>query len=98
MRKHFEQHVKRQFMEIDFGDPTTLFASESAKLSAAGVARLEELFQRFRLDVQALADEDRRSSLLSRDWYMLLFASRPLDKGRLQALAEQVREDTSGRA
>ena len=87
MRKHFEQHMKRQFMEIDFGDPTTLFASESAKLSAVGVARLEELFQRFRLDVQELADDDRRNSLLSRDWYMLLFASRPIDTSRLKALA-----------
>lgn len=92
MRQHFEQHMKRQFMEIDFGDPATIYTAETAKLSVSGLARLEELLQRFRLDVQDLADEDRRHSLLSRQWNMVLVAVRPLDVSRLYALAEASRD------
>ncbi len=88
MRQHFEQHMKRQFMEIDFGDPNAIYTAETAKLSASGVAQLEELLQRFRLDAQKLADDDRRHSLLARQWTMVLVAVRPLDVTRLRALAE----------
>ncbi len=88
MRQHFEQHMKRQFMEIDFGDPDTIYTAEAAKLSASGVARLEELLQRFRLDVQELADDDRRHALLSRQWMTTLVAVRPLDTRRFRELAE----------
>ena len=91
MRQHFEQHMKQQFMEIDFGDPATIYTAETAKLSVSGLARLEELLQRFRIDVQELADEDRRHSLLSRQWNMVLVAVRPMDVSRLRAMAEASR-------
>ena len=95
MRQHFEQHMKRQFVEIDFGAPDTIYTAETAKLSASGIARLEELLQRFRLDVQELADEDRRHSLLSRQWNMVLVAVRPLDVARFRALAEASQQGRS---
>ncbi len=91
MRRHFEEHVKRQFVQMDFSDPHSLWTAETTKLSAMGVAKLEELQHRFRLDVQALADEDRRHSLLPRSWYINLFVSRPLDSRRFQELAEASR-------
>lgn len=97
MRKHFEQHMKRQFLEIDFGDPAAIYTAETAKLSPSGVARLEELIERFRLDVQQLADDDRRHSLLPRLWHTVLLAARPLDSARFRALAEAGRQREAGR-
>lgn len=91
MRKHFEQHLKSQFVAMDFANPAAIYAVETMKLSAAGVAQLEERIERFRQDVQRLADEDRRGSLLPRSWHAVLVAARPLDVAGLQAFVEAVR-------
>jgi transcriptional regulator with XRE-family HTH domain len=84
MRKHFERHLKAQFVEMDYGDPAAIYTAETMKLSSAGLAQVEERIERFRQDLQHLADEDRRRSLLPRTWYALLVAARPLDMRALK--------------
>lgn len=79
LRVLFEQHMKRTFFELDYGDPATVYASELIKLSRAGAAGLAELMERHRLEVQALADEDRKTAMLDREWYGILMVMRELD-------------------
>lgn len=84
MRAQFELHMKPQFMAMDFAADDAVYASEVIKLSAQGAARLAELIERHRRDVQSLAEHDRETSLLPRTWYAMLCALRPLDTSRLQ--------------
>lgn len=85
MRSLFEKHMKRQFMTMDFAADDAIYASEVLKLSAQGAARLAELIEQHRRDVQALAERDSEESLLSRRWYGMLCALRPLDMSALEA-------------
>ncbi len=85
MRSLFEQHMKRQFMAMDFAADDAIYASEVVKLSAQGAARLAELIEQHRRDVQALAERDREETLLPRRWFGMLCALRPLDMSQLEA-------------
>src|SRR5205085_1799225 len=58
LAKHFEAKVKRRFMEADFGDPSTIFVSDVAKLSPAGAAQVEALAEQFRREVHRIAEQD----------------------------------------
>ena len=77
--------MKRQFMTMDFAADDAIYASEVVKLSAQGAARLAELIERHRRDVQALAEQDREETLLPRRWFGMLCALRPLDMSQLEA-------------
>ena len=44
---------------------------------------LAELIEQHRRDVQALAERDRDTALLSRTWYGMVCAMRPLDLVKL---------------
>jgi len=79
LRSLFDQHMKAAFFELDYGDPATCYVSEVNKLSRLGAAQLAELMERFRLEIQALADHDRQSAVLDRDWYGTLMVMRALD-------------------
>ena len=79
MRALFEARMKPNFLAIDFSAADTVYASEVMKLSDAGAAMLAELIEQHRRDVQALAERDRDASLLTRRWYGMLCAMRPLD-------------------
>lgn len=86
LRTLFEQHMKPAFFELDYADPETTYTSEVMKLSRVGAARMAELMERQRIEVQALADEDRETSTLGRDWYGMLWVMRPLDMTPLRGV------------
>lgn len=79
LRALFDRHMKAAFFELDYGHPATSYVSEVCKLSRVGAAQLVELMERFRLEIQALADRDRQSAMLDRDWYGALMVMRTLD-------------------
>jgi hypothetical protein len=83
MRALFEQHMKPQFMGMDFAAEDAVYASDVMKLSAQGAATLAETIDRHRREVQALAEADRETSHLPRRWYGMLCAMRPLDVAQL---------------
>ncbi|OCC25387.1 hypothetical protein MB02_01635 [Croceicoccus estronivorus] len=95
MRSHFQKHMREQILKIDFSDPDTIYSAETAKLSHLGLARLEELFEQFRLDVQKLADDDRRHSLLPREWYSVLVSAWPMDMKPLRELGAPALADSA---
>jgi transcriptional regulator with XRE-family HTH domain len=84
MRTLFETQMKPQFMAMDFAAEHSVYASEILRLSPVGAARLGELIERHRRDVQALAEEDRHASSLPRAWYGMLCAARQLDTSNLE--------------
>jgi transcriptional regulator with XRE-family HTH domain len=84
MRALFEAHMKPQFMAMDFAADEAVYASEVMKLSAQGAATLAELIERHRREVQALAEHDRDTAHLPRQWYGMLCAARPLDTRTLE--------------
>lgn len=79
LRSLFEQHMKRVFFELDYSAPETLYTSEVIKLSGKGVAQLGEAMERFRAEVQALADRDAQSAGADRRWIGVLSVMRELD-------------------
>lgn len=84
LRQLFDAHMKSAFFELDYGDPETCYVSEVHKLSRVGAAQLAELMERFRLEVQALADKDRHEAVLDREWYGMLMVMRTLDMTRVR--------------
>lgn len=79
MRAQFEARMKPQFMTMDFAAPDAVYTSDIHKLSDRGAAMLAELLEKHRRELQALAEEDRRSSRLPRRWHAVLSAARRLD-------------------
>lgn len=87
MRAQFEARMKPQFMAMDFAAPDAVYASDVYKLSDRGAAMLAELLEKHRRELQLLAQEDRRTSRLTRQWHAVLMAARALDtSGLRQAL------------
>lgn len=84
MRALFETQMKPQFLTMDFGAEEAVYASELLRLSPVGAARLAELIEQHRRDVQALATADRRESNALRRWYGMLCAARALDTSSLE--------------
>ena len=84
MRTLFEQHMKPQFLAMDFAADETMFVSELVKLSPRGAAELAELLERLRRDVQALAARDRETALLPGQWHGMLAVMRELDLSELR--------------
>ena len=83
LRERFETEMKPQFMAMNFADPRAVYASELVKLSDAGAARVAEMIERHRRELQELARQDRREAVLPRKWYAVLFAARSLDGAQL---------------
>ena len=86
MRAQFEARMKAQFLAMDFSKPEAVYASDIYKLSAQGAAMLAELIEQHRREINALADHDRIAARLSRSWYTVLTAARPLDTSGLRQL------------
>lgn len=84
MRALFENQMKPQFLAMDFGVEEATYASEILRLSPVGAARLAEMIEQHRRDVQAMAEADRHESHLPRRWYGMLCASRALDTSNLE--------------
>lgn len=87
MRAQFEARMKPQFLDMDFAAQDAVYASDILKLSAQGAARLAELIEKHRRDVQALAAEDRATAHLPQSWFGMLCAARPLDMTGLKQAA-----------
>lgn len=79
MRALFEERMKPQFMDMDFAADGAIYSSEMMKLSAQGAAMLAELIEKFRREVQAMAERDRETTHLPRAWYGMLCAMRAMD-------------------
>ena len=84
MRAQFEARMKPQFMAMDFAAQGAIYASDVYKLSDRGAAMIAELLEKHRRELQALADEDRRTSRLTRRWHAVMTAARVLDTSGLQ--------------
>lgn len=87
MRRQFELQMKRQFLDMDFASPDSVYGSTVMKLSEAGAAKMAELIERHRREFQDLAEADRAESRLPRRWHAVLTAARPLDTSGLRAEA-----------
>lgn len=79
LRERFEALMKPQFVSMDFAALDAVYASEVVKLSDEGAARLAEAIERHRRELHRLVEDDRRTSVLPRNWHAVLFAARPLD-------------------
>jgi transcriptional regulator with XRE-family HTH domain len=86
MRLMFQQRMKEQFVAIDFSAADAVYASEMIKLSKQGAAMLAELVEKYRREVQALAEQDRQTAHLPQDWYTTLAVMRPLDTSGLKRI------------
>ena len=84
MRAMFETQMKPQFLAMDFAAENAVYASELLRLSPVGAARMAELIEQHRRDVQAMAEADRHESHLPRRWYGMLCAARALDTSTLE--------------
>jgi len=84
MRAMFEEHMKAQFLNLDFAAENTVFVSEMTKLSPRGVAELAELLEQLRRDVQALAERDRETALLPGRWHGMMAVMREMDLTELR--------------
>lgn len=84
MRALFEQHMKPQFLAMDFSAEDSVFVSNVVKLSPRGAAELAELLERLRRDVQDLADHDRETALLPGEWHGVMAVMRKLDMSGLR--------------
>ena len=84
MRRLFEEHMKPQFLAMDFSAEDAVFVSEVMKLSARGAAELAEMLERHRREVRTLAEHDRDHALLPRKWYGMMSAARLLDVRQLE--------------
>ena len=78
MRRHFEQHMKHLFFNLDYGDPETIFGVETVKLSPVGIARVAERIERFRAELREIAQVDRRTSALPGEWHAILAVASPV--------------------
>ena len=84
MRTQFELRMKPQFMAMDFSADDAVYASDVIKLSVQGAAALAEMIEKHRREIQALAEHDRETSLLTQSWYATLCAVRALDMSGLR--------------
>lgn len=87
LRALFEHHMKPHFFALDYSSPDTVYNSEVVKLSRVGMAQLAELMEGFRADVMALADRDRETAALGREWIGLLCVMCELDMAPIRAAA-----------
>jgi len=84
MRALFEQHMKPQFLAMDFSADEAVYVSSVVKLSPRGAAELAELLERLRRDVQDLAERDRETAILPGEWHGMMAAMRKLDLSGLR--------------
>lgn len=101
MGAQFDRHMKRLFAEADYSSPQVAYIGEIVRLSPVGYGRLTELIERVRIEIQAIEEEDRRTTRLSGIWYATLFAARELDFRGARARAaeaQQTTQDASARA
>lgn len=87
LRTLFERQMKRVFFELDYSSPETIYFSEVVKLSRAGAAQLAELMQRHNAEVRDLADHDRKTAVLDRDWHGTMMVMRKLDMSEVRLAA-----------
>lgn len=80
MRALFERRMKAQFFDIDYASEEATYSSEVVKLSPTGSGALAELVERFRRDVQQLAEQDRRDWHLPGQWFGTLCVVRSIDR------------------
>ena len=85
----FEKTVKRFFIAMDFGTEESRYVSDMVRLSAAGRARVQALFEALREDIQLVCEQDQAARMESYDWSAILMLIRPLD---LDAMTSEWRD------
>ena len=75
----FEKTVKRFFISMDFGAPESRYVSDMVRLSDAGRARVQALFEALRDDIQLICEQDQAAHMEAYDWSAILMLVRPLD-------------------
>lgn len=79
----FERTVKPFFLSMDFGAVQARYESEMIRLSEAGRARVQALFEALRSDLHLIADEDRAARIEPTQWTAVLMMVRPFDLGEV---------------
>ena len=85
----FEKTVKRFFIAMDFGAEESRYVSDMVRLSMAGRARVQALFEALREDIQLVCQQDQAAHMESYDWSAVLMLIRPLD---LDAMTSEWRD------
>lgn len=85
----FEKTVKGFFIAMDFGAEESRYVSDMVRLSAAGRARVQALFEALREDIQFVCEQDQAAHMEEYDWSAVLMLIRPLD---LQAMTREWRD------
>lgn len=79
LRTLFERYMKQRFFELDYSAPETIYTTEVVKISENGAREMAELLQRQRMEVIALAEEDRKNTAAAKNWYGVMSVVRDLD-------------------
>ena len=85
----FEKTVKRFFIAMDFGAEESRYVSDMVRLSMAGRARVQALFEALREDIQLVCQQDQAAHMESYNWSAVLMLIRPLD---LDAMTSEWRD------
>ncbi len=84
----FENTVKGFFLSMDFGAEESRYVSDMVRLSEAGRARVQALFEALREDIQLICEQDQAAHMEAYDWSAILMLVRPLD---LEAMTQEWR-------
>ncbi len=75
----FERTIKAFFLSMDFGTAEARYVSDMVRLSAAGRARVQALFETLREDILLIAAQDASARHEQTDWSGLLMLIHPLN-------------------
>jgi transcriptional regulator with XRE-family HTH domain len=78
VRGTFNRRIRQYFLEMDFTNPSSIWASTSHKLSSHSAGRLEKMCEEFKREVRMLAEADRNLHEANKSWYVTLMAARPV--------------------
>lgn len=75
----FERTVKHLFLAMDFGGADVRYVSDMVRISAAGRARVQALFEALRADIHVIAQQEQAGRLDCYDWSAVMMFVRPVD-------------------
>lgn len=75
----FERTVKHLFLAMDFGGADARYVSDMVRISAAGRARVQALFEALRADIHMIAQQEQAARLDHYDWSAVMMFVRPVD-------------------
>jgi len=79
MRRIIDEMIKRDFMNLNFAEPDAPAAYQSAELSKASIAHVEELVRHFVRTVRTLRDADRHLPREHKEWTAVVVAMKRIN-------------------